>query len=109
MKIADNTTQHSRKIIVAVHGIGDQTAFETVQAIVKQFCKHYGQPATVSLGRLDSDIRSNQGALALLPPLDPKLPLNFGFTEVYWADIAREVETKGYRLEDTRHQMVRKR
>ncbi len=93
----------ARKVIVAVHGIGDQTAFETVQAIVRQFCKFYAQPATVSLGRLDSDIRSGGGALALLPPLDPQLPLNVGFTEVYWANIAREVETNGYRLEDTRH------
>lgn len=95
--------ERGKKVIVAVHGIGDQTAFETVQAIVRQFCKFYGQPATVSLGRLDSDIRSSRGSLALLPPLDPQLPLNIGFTEVYWAEIAREVETKGYRLEDTRH------
>lgn len=92
-----------RKIIVAVHGMGDQTAFDFVQEIVKQFCKHFSQPATASLGRLDSDIRSSRGAFALTPPLDPQLPLDISFTEVYWAGIAREVETKGYRLEDTRH------
>lgn len=92
-----------QKVVVAVHGIGDQIAFETVQAVVKQFCKYNNLPATVSLGRLDSDIRSNRGALALMPPFDPDLPLNVSFTEVHWADIAREVENKGYRLEDARH------
>ncbi|MDK9709304.1 MAG: hypothetical protein OEL83_19885 [Desulforhopalus sp.] len=95
--------QKPEKTIVAVHGIGNQTAFDTVQAVVKQFCKHYGQPATVSLGRLDSEIRSTRNALVLSPPLDPQLPLNVAFTEVYWADIARGVENKGYQLEDTRN------
>ncbi|MDD5297836.1 MAG: hypothetical protein PHU46_13070 [Rhodocyclaceae bacterium] len=93
----------ARRIIVAVHGIGDQVEFSTIQAVVRQFCKCYHQPATVSIGRLDSDIRSAQGSLVLAPPLDPSLPINAAFTEVYWADIAREVETKGFRLEDARH------
>lgn len=91
------------KIIVAIHGIGDQTAFEAVQAVIKQFCICYQQPATVSLGRLDSAIRSEKGALVLTPPVDPHLPLNASFTEVHWGDIAREIESKGYRLEDPRH------
>lgn len=97
------TEKRPKKIVVVVHGIGDQTAYESVQAVVKQFCKSFDLPATVSLGQLDSSIGSQKQPLALMPPVDPHLPIDVGFTEIHWADIARQVETKGYRLEDTRH------
>src|SRR5215212_787993 len=38
------------KIIVAVHGVGDQYSFATIQSVVNRFCRFYDQPAGVPLG-----------------------------------------------------------
>jgi len=37
------------KIIVAVHGVGDQYSYATIQSVVNQFCGFYRQPAAIAL------------------------------------------------------------
>ena len=83
----------SNKIIVGVHGIGDQTKYETIQAIARQFCRHYDIPVAVPLGSFH-----NKKNILTVDGKNEKLY----FTEAYWADIARKPETEGYTLEETK-------
>ena len=94
-----------QKIIVGVHGIGDQIRNETIQAIVRQFCKHYQVPGAIPLGRYHT--APAQGSAQPVPhvfitrsPPDPPFPDKFGFAEVYWADIPRRIARRGYTLEE---------
>ncbi len=86
------------KIIVGVHGIGDQVRYETIQAIAYQFCRFYNIPSAVPLGKFHSDIDTHD----CLSLKTEKPDITFGFTEVYWADIARKPEREGYTLEETK-------
>ena len=85
----------ANKIIVGVHGIGDQVRYETIQAISYQFCRHYKIPTAVPLG---SFYNNKNDGIVLLPWGADTLYL----TEAYWADIARKPETEGYTLEETK-------
>ncbi len=80
------------KVIVAVHGIGDQKRFVTIRQVLTQFCLYRGEIAAVPLG----NFHSSEGPLVL-----PNLP-ELAFAEVYWADIARSVVERKYDLEDTK-------
>jgi hypothetical protein len=84
-----------KKIIVAVHGIGDQTQFATVQQVLAQFSRYFGGTAAVPLG----NFQATGNSVAYTPKVPPKL-CDFGFAEVYWADIPREVVQQGHVLED---------
>jgi hypothetical protein len=93
----------NRKIIVGVHGIGDQNLFETIQSVTRQFCQYYDVPGAIPLGRFHTLPITGTAELFMpqIPP-DPALPAFIGFAEVYWADIPRSVVTKGYTLEESK-------
>src|SRR5258708_2189655 len=89
------------KIIVAVHGIGDQSAFETARSVADRFCAYMGLPVAIPLGWFHNAKTSFLGAY--IPTSDLKwFPDGLGFTEVYWADVPRGLVTKGYTLEEAR-------
>lgn len=81
-----------RKAIVAVHGIGDQHTYATIQAVVNQFSGFY--PTAVPLGAF----HENEGIVALKPPF----PSGFAFAEVYWATIPREAAKDAYIIEEAK-------
>ena len=86
------------KVIVAVHGIGDQYSYATIQSVVNQFCGYYNQPAAVPLGNFHGD----QAAYSIPSPY-PREPFErLAFAEVYWAAIARNVVNEKYTLEETK-------
>ncbi|MEO6194957.1 MAG: hypothetical protein ABIS20_18230 [Thermoanaerobaculia bacterium] len=86
------------KVIVAVHGIGDQYSYATIQSVVNQFCCYYNQPSAVPLGNFHDD----QAAYSIPLPY-PREPFErLAFAEVYWAPIARGVENEKYTLEETK-------
>jgi hypothetical protein len=85
-----------RKVIVAVHGIGDQTRYATVQQVLAQFARYHGRAAAVPLGSFHA-----QGDSVVFTPRNPQEISDLGFTEVYWADIPRRVVAEKYLLEDT--------
>ena len=91
-----------QQILVAVHGIGDQFSFETIQLVVYQFCRYFGQPSALPLGRFHSKKVEDEGAYFMQSPPDPELPANLGFAEIYWADIPRRLAKEGYSLEESR-------
>jgi hypothetical protein len=93
--VNDIPVEEAKKVVVAVHGIGDQTQFATSQQVLAQFSRYYGQPAAVPLGNFHNGTKSE-----VFIPKDPPPDLSgFGFAEVYWAGIPRQVVNK-YLLED---------
>jgi len=85
----------ARKVIVAVHGIGDQSQFATTQQVLAQFCRYYGQTAAVPLGSFHSGSKSG-----VYTSEDPPELSGFGFAEVYWAGIPRQIVEEKYLLEE---------
>jgi hypothetical protein len=97
----------NEKIIVAVHGVGDQIGYATAQSVAYQFCRYCGQPAAIPLGRFHGKFVAGgargvpKPILITSPPSGPELP-GLGFAEVYWADIPRAVVKDGYVLEEAK-------
>ncbi len=52
-----------QKIIVAIHGIGDQFRYETIQAVANQVCGYFGKPPAIPLGRFHSQLYTEAGTL----------------------------------------------
>lgn len=89
------------KIIVAVHGIGDQYAFETVRSVADRFCQYMGVPAAIPLGRFHNPQGSVLGAYIPTSNLD-WFPKGLGFAEIYWADVPRELVDDAHTLEESK-------
>lgn len=90
-----------KKVIVAVHGVGDQTRFATIRQVLTQFCQYHGEAASVPLGSFHRE-KNESRSLQLMDKRQPYSPdlENLAFAEVYWADIARKVVERRYDLED---------
>ena len=86
------------KVIVAVHGVGDQHTYATIQSVVNQFCSFYQEPAAIPLGSFHND----QAAFSMQPPFPPEHFEHLAFAEVYWATIPREVVNSQYTLEEAK-------
>lgn len=97
-----STTPIPPKILVAVHGIGDQIANATVQSVAFRVYEHYGLPPAVPLGRFHRSPKSPPGVELFTRASDPKFPAPLGFAEVYWADVPRQLVDKGFTLEDAK-------
>jgi len=81
------------KLIVAVHGIGDQTRYTTIQQVLGQFTQYHGKAAAVPLGSFHNSVVFSQDH-----PGAPELG-KLGFSEVYWAHIPRKAVADKYSLE----------
>lgn len=92
------------KTIVAIHGIGEQTRFATIQQVLTQFSLYHGRGRAVTLGQFHTP----EGVYKLsytYPPAksdQPPLMVNLNFAETYWADIPRSMVKEGFLLEDAR-------
>ena len=110
-------TRKTTKLLVAVHGIGDQVAYETIQSVALRVAAHLDQPLAMPLGRFYSRLPQAPGAAAdaahateLLPggpillraPDDPHALADIGLAEAYWAEIPRRVVTQKFVLEETK-------
>jgi len=91
-----------RTLVVAVHGIGNQYRYETVQAVASRFMKRCGIDMTLPLGafhpvKLIVEPDSPElGAYLFTPPEEFQNDFGgFGFAEAFWADIPeRAADTK---------------
>lgn len=99
------STRTQKKIVLAIHGIGDQARNETALATTVRFCDHFNYPGMVSLGAFFGALEGDPLQPALFvpaPPERPQLTGQIGFAEVYWAGIARKREVEGYTLQETK-------
>ena len=94
-----------KKLIVAVHGMGDQTRNEFVQDIARLFARH--RPSAVQathlpLGLWDAggDDPVNDYAIGFVPTAEAQWLQPYAFAEMHWAHLPRQLENAGYRLED---------
>lgn len=86
------------KVIVAVHGVGDQHQYATIQSVVGQFCRYYSAPTATPLG----SFHNRRQTYAFAPPLPAPELESLAFAEVYWATIPRQVVTDKHTLEEAR-------
>jgi len=86
------------KVIVAVHGVGEQHSFATIQAVANQFCSFYREPAAIPLG----SFHTTAGAYSVRPPYSSDQLGRFAFAEVYWATIPRELASEKHTLEEAK-------
>jgi hypothetical protein len=90
------------KIVVAIHGIGDQYRNATVQSVVNIFSRCFEQAVAVPLGSFYSpDGKVEPFQFEAPPELRPSMG-DIGFVEIYWADIPRRVQRRGYTIEETK-------
>lgn len=91
-----------KKIVIAIHGIGDQYQNETVRSVVSIFGRCFEQVTAVPLGGFYSADGTIQTFRLTAPP-KVKFPMSdIGFVEGYWADIPRRVQRRGYTIEETK-------
>jgi hypothetical protein len=91
-----------KKIVVAIHGIGDQYRFATERSVINIFGRCFDQAVAVPLGGfygVDSTVQAFR--LKAPPEINPEIA-DMGFVEVYWADIPRRVQRRGYTIEETK-------
>src|SRR5262249_37078086 len=94
--------QKIKRVYVAIHGIGDQFQYATIQQVANRLGKYYDVAAPVPLGSFHSKSASEVGFLFLAhPPYDLRLE-DVGLAEIYWADIPRAVQKEGYTLEEAK-------
>lgn len=84
-----------KKVIIAVHGIGDQHSFATLQSVVNQFFRFSGESTAIPLGNFHT---ANE-VFSIQPPYPAKQFHDMAFAEVYWAPIPRKVVTDQHTIE----------
>lgn len=89
------TNTITKKVIVAIHGIGDQTEFATIQQTAAQFCLYQKSGFASPLGNFHNGM-----ATFALPHSTGSPARDLLYTEVYWAGIPRAVVREGYKLEE---------
>ena len=93
---------NSDKIVIAIHGIGDQYKNATIRSVVSIFGRCFDRATPVPLGGFygaDGTISVFRASV----PANLETPMKtIGFVEAYWADIPRQVQKEGYTIEETR-------
>ncbi len=96
----------AKRIIIAIHGIGDQYQNATVKTVLSAVGKFFGYPAATPIGRFRSpDGRISAFTLPQLPPPAEQLPpalAETGFVEIYWANLPRAIRRRGYIIEESK-------
>jgi hypothetical protein len=100
-------------IIIAVHGIGEQSRFATVRSVATRLANsqtllpgpdRVHPVAPQPLGYFHSDVEEITSVQLLDDPkaLEASGLATIGFAEVFWADIPQEVVKEGRTLEETK-------
>ena len=84
-----------KTLIVAVHGIGDQKRFATIQSVAHRLGRYLDVPGLVSLGQFHSAPATVE---AFSLPGHPEI----GLAEVFWADIPKSAQKNEDTLEETK-------
>jgi hypothetical protein len=91
-----------KRIIVAIHGIGDQYRFAAARSVINIFGRCFDQAVGLPLGSFYGvDSTAQTFRLKAPPEIKPAIA-DIGFAEVYWADIPRRVQRRGYTIEETK-------
>lgn len=91
-----------KKLVIAIHGIGDQYRQATIQSVVTRFGYHFDFPAAVPLGSFYATPGKISAFTLKSPPIAPPDLAGIGFVEAYWADIPRRIQRRGYTIEESK-------
>lgn len=100
--VASSVTARPRKVVVAIHGIGNQLRGDSIRAVADRFGSL--QPArlpVMPLGYFHIENRDDVRLQTLLAP-EGHPAHGIQFTEVFWADIPRDVVRTEDTLEETK-------
>jgi len=90
------------KVVVAIHGVGDQHHSDTIRAAARRFGARNIPPLPVlPLGFFNIGSVGEVGVSRLEVPKSDALA-RVGFAEVYWADVPREVAQRNDTLEESK-------
>jgi hypothetical protein len=89
------------KIIIAVHGIGDQAAFDTIKSVAYRFFSYREEPAALPLGGFHNGISGADSTLLQAESCTGSRVM-LAFTEAHWAPIPRRLAAEGHTLEETK-------
>ena len=96
----------AEKIIIAIHGIGDQYQNATIKTVLSAVGRFWDYPAATPLGRFRSADGSISAFTLPQPPVGAKLLpralKNTGFVEIYWANLPRAIRRRGYVIEESK-------
>lgn len=90
------------KIIVAIHGVGNQRRSDTIRTVAHRFGALNAPPLPVMPLGFFSVGSSGEVYVSQLDVRKDHPLWNVGFAEVYWADVPRDVVTKGDTLEESK-------
>jgi hypothetical protein len=98
-----------RRLVVAVHGIGNQFRYSTVQSVASRFMAFCGRRITLPLGAfhpakiVTKPDSPELGAYLFEPPKSSKGNFSgFGFAEVFWADIPERAAASNNTTEESK-------
>jgi hypothetical protein len=95
-------------LVVAVHGIGKQYRYSTIQGVTNRFASYCKSPITQPLGAFHPDkliLKPDSpelGAYFFQPPTGTTEFTGFGFAESFWADIPEIATATQNTTEDTK-------
>jgi hypothetical protein len=90
------------KLVVAIHGIGNQHRYATVQSVAERFSEYCGTESRPPLGSFHPRPPLTAGLLPLALPKLPEALRGLGLAEVFWANIPREVVEQHDTIEETK-------
>lgn len=99
------------KTIIAVHGVGNQTIYETVKKVLVRFVRYHNErnsrpdderKVAVPLGFFHNEAGVHSEDLIYTDENGKEVTTIFNFAEAYWADIPREMVDKGFLIEEAK-------
>src|SRR4051812_18220783 len=103
------TPEPITKLIVAVHGIGDQYKYATIQGVAEQIAHFCGVSMPFPLGAFHPKGNQVSAYPFDAPAPDLKDFHGVGFAEVFWADIHQKAQKTENTIEESKawaHSMV---
>ena len=95
-----------KKLVVAVHGIGKQFRYATIQSVADRFGAYCDLRFGIPLGNFHPSPSGSVSALRVPdPPYPPKFPqglVDTGFAEIFWANIPGEAVKQQDTIEETK-------
>src|SRR4051794_38124674 len=98
----DSSKTRQRKMIIAVHGIGDQFNNATVQTVAYRFCDFFEVPKGVPLGSFYAKTVGTQHTALFQNKFYPEPLRHLDFAEAYWAEVPREPAKEGHTIEESK-------
>ncbi|MGI9087572.1 MAG: MFS transporter [Chthoniobacterales bacterium] len=97
--------QSAKKVVVAVHGIGDQFRYATVQSVAAAFTDYCGHRGRTPLGGFHATPPEVGSWRLFEPTWPPEIPAKLRgtvFAEIYWAGIPREAAQSKDTIEEAK-------